>query len=75
MTSTSTLTDSADELRFRLHGGLHEPGDSYYEDSRTLFNTMINRRPQYVAECLAVVMEEEGEHHRVAVRDLAKLAA
>jgi FAD/FMN-containing dehydrogenase len=54
MTSTSTLTASVDELRFRLHGGLHEPGDSYYEDSRTLFNTMINRRPQYVAECLAV---------------------
>ena len=51
---TSTLTASADELRFRLHGGLHEPGDSYYEDSRTLFNTMINRRPRYVAECLAV---------------------
>ena len=54
MTSTSTLTASVDELRFRLHGGLHEPGDSYYEDSRTLFNTMINRRPRYVAECLAV---------------------
>ena len=54
MTSTSTLTASGDELRFRLHGGLHEPGDSYYEDSRTLFNTMINRRPRYVAECLAV---------------------
>jgi FAD/FMN-containing dehydrogenase len=51
---TSTLTAGADELRFRLHGGLHEPGDSYYEDSRTLFNTMINRRPRYVAECLAV---------------------
>jgi FAD/FMN-containing dehydrogenase len=54
MTSTSILTASADELRFRLLGGLHEPGDAYYEDSRTLFNTMINRRPRYVAECLAV---------------------
>ena len=54
MTATSTLTASGDELRFRLHGGVHEPGDSYYEDSCTLFNTMVNRRPQYVAECLAV---------------------
>src|SRR6188472_3361890 len=54
MAWTSTLTTSVDELRFRLRGGLHEPGDSYYEDSRTLFNTMINRRPRYVAECLAV---------------------
>ena len=26
-----------------------------------------------VAECLAVVMEEECEHHRFAVRDLAVL--
>jgi FAD/FMN-containing dehydrogenase len=56
MTSTSILTAtvSADELRFRLNGGLHEAGDAYYEDSRTLFNTMIARRPRYVAECLAV---------------------
>ena len=54
MPSTRTLTASADELRFRLHGGLHEPGDAYYEDSRTLFNTMISRRPRHVAECLAV---------------------
>jgi hypothetical protein len=28
-----------------------------------------------VAECLAVVMQEECEHHHFAVRDLAKLAA
>ena len=54
MTSTRPLTVSADELRFRLHGGLHEPGDAYYEDSCALFNTMSNRRPRHVAECLAV---------------------
>ncbi len=28
-----------------------------------------------VAECLGVVMEEECEHHRFAVRDLAVLEA
>jgi FAD/FMN-containing dehydrogenase len=54
MTSTSTFVTDIEELRFRLQGGLHEPGGSYYEDSCTLFNTMVNRRPQYVAECLAV---------------------
>ncbi len=53
MTPTSTYTAHADELRFRLSGGLHRPGDLYYEDTRTLFNTMIDRRPRYVAECLA----------------------
>ena len=47
-------TTSIDDLRFRMPGGLHEPGDSYYEESRTLFNTMIDRRPRYVAECLSV---------------------
>jgi FAD/FMN-containing dehydrogenase len=53
MNSLST-TSSVDELRFRLQGGLHEPGDAYYEDSVTLFNTMIDRRPRYVAEAIAV---------------------
>jgi FAD/FMN-containing dehydrogenase len=49
-----STTSSVDELRFRLQGGLHEPGDAYYEDSVTLFNTMIDRRPRYVAEAIAV---------------------
>jgi FAD/FMN-containing dehydrogenase len=43
-----------DELRFRLQGGLHEPGDAYYADTCTLFNAMIRRRPRLVAECVAV---------------------
>jgi len=49
----TTLTSSVDELRFRLQGGLHEPGDASYEDTCTLFNTMIERRPRLVAECVA----------------------
>ena len=50
----TSVTSSVDELRFRLHGGVHEPGDASYEDTCTLFNTMIDRRPRLVAECLAV---------------------
>ena len=53
MTTTRTTT-AVDELRFRLRGGLHEPGDAYYEDTCILFNTMIERRPRYVAECVVV---------------------
>ena len=49
-----STTSSVDELRFRLQGGLHEPGDAYYEDSVTLFNTMIDRRPRYVVEAIAI---------------------
>ncbi|WP_256837899.1 FAD-binding oxidoreductase [Ornithinimicrobium faecis] len=45
---------SVDELRFRLRGGLHRAGDPYYEDTCVLFNTMIERRPRFVVECIAV---------------------
>ena len=48
-----TLNSAVDELRFRLSGGLHEPGAAFYEDTCTLFNAMIDRRPRYVAECVA----------------------
>src|SRR5918997_4291480 len=50
----TTFSSSADELRFRLPGGVHEPGDAAYEDCCTLFNAMVGRRPRYVVECLAV---------------------
>jgi FAD/FMN-containing dehydrogenase len=48
-----TFETSVEELRFRLHGGVHEPGDPAYEETRTLFNTMIDRRPRVVVEPLA----------------------
>lgn len=52
--STTHLISGLDELRFRLQGGVHEPGDELYEDTRTLFNAMIDRRPLLVVECIAV---------------------
>ena len=52
--STTNLISSLDELRFRLQGGVHEPGDEFYEAACTLFNTMIDRRPRLVVECIAV---------------------
>jgi len=51
---TTDLISDVDELRFRLQGGVHEPGDQFYEDTCTLFNTMIVRRPRLVVECVAV---------------------
>jgi FAD/FMN-containing dehydrogenase len=54
MTQTTAAPTTAEELRFRLQGGLHEPGDAAYEETCTLFNTMIERRPRYVAACVAV---------------------
>lgn len=51
---TTSLTSRVDELRFRLQGRVHEPGDESYQDTCTLFNTMIDRRPLLVAECIVV---------------------
>lgn len=71
MTKTTSFTADVDELRFRLNGGVHEPGDPCYEDTCTLFNTMIERRPRLVAEC--VVVEDVvaalafGRHHELPI--------
>jgi FAD/FMN-containing dehydrogenase len=51
--TTTTLLPSLDELRLRLQGGVHEPGDEFYEDTCTLFNVMVDRRPKIVVECIA----------------------
>jgi FAD/FMN-containing dehydrogenase len=42
-----------EELRFRLRGELYEPGSAEYEDTCTLFNSMVVRRPALVARCTA----------------------
>jgi FAD/FMN-containing dehydrogenase len=43
---------SVDDLRSRLRGPLLVPGDPGYEDSRTVWNAMIDRRPALIARCL-----------------------
>ena len=50
---TTLTTTALDELRFRLAGGLHEPGDTEYEGACSLFNAMIETRPRVVARCSA----------------------
>jgi hypothetical protein len=48
-TPVSTTTDRP---RARLRGRLlHESGEPEYEDTCTLFNAMIERRPRFVARC------------------------
>ncbi len=71
--STTEITP-VDELRFRLRGGLHEPGDPAYAEACTLYNAMIERRPRFVARCaapddvVAVLAFARGEGLPVAVR-------
>ena len=46
--------DAIQSLRAQLRGPLLVPGDAGYEDSRTVWNAMIQRRPALVARCLGV---------------------
>lgn len=50
---TTATSNAIDELRFRLRGGLFEPGAPEYADACTLFNAMIEKRPALVARCAA----------------------
>jgi FAD/FMN-containing dehydrogenase len=44
--------DAIDRLKPRFRGPLCLPGDAGYEESRTVWNAMIDRRPALVARCL-----------------------
>ena len=49
----AAVKPTVEELRFRLRGALYGPGQTEYEEACTLFNSMIERRPQLVARCTA----------------------
>ncbi|MGW0790893.1 FAD-binding oxidoreductase [Streptomyces sp. NPDC002911] len=75
MTPRKSLPDAAlTALRSDFTGEVHAPGDTGYDEARTVFNSMIDRRPAVVARCaseadvaraLAVARDQELE---VAVR-------
>ena len=44
--------DLLNGLKMRLRGSLFEPGQTGYEESRTLWNGMIDRKPAVVIRCL-----------------------
>jgi hypothetical protein len=44
--------ESIDGLKMRLKGPILAPGDTGYEESRTVWNAMIDRRPALVVRCL-----------------------
>ncbi len=46
--------DAVNRLKAQLRGPVLTPGESSYEESRTLWNAMIDRKPALVARCLGV---------------------
>lgn len=46
--------DRVDDLKMRLRGPVLIPGDVGYDESRTVWNAMIDKTPAMVARCLGV---------------------
>jgi FAD/FMN-containing dehydrogenase len=49
---TNLKDDLFDSFKLRLKGPLLLPGDTGYEDSRTVWNAMIDKKPAFVVKCL-----------------------
>jgi FAD/FMN-containing dehydrogenase len=66
-----STTDIADALRQGFSGRVLEPGQPGYDDSRRLFNPMIDRRPAVVARCATtadvVAAVNTAREHRLVV--------
>jgi FAD/FMN-containing dehydrogenase len=49
-----------EELKSKLRGDLILPGEPAYDDARSIWNGMIDRRPRAIARCLGVADVVEG---------------
>lgn len=50
----SSRDDALRAMRSGFQGAVHEPGDEGYDEARTLFNAMVDKRPAVIAQCETV---------------------
>ena len=59
--STSTLRTNGQpviaatavaEFSSKLRGALVQPGDATYDEARSIYNAMIDKKPRFIAQCL-----------------------
>lgn len=53
MASPSTAGAALTALREELVGDVFAPGDPGFDENRTVFNAMIDRRPAVIAQCVS----------------------
>jgi FAD/FMN-containing dehydrogenase len=51
MIATTLSTNAVQAFQQQLHGTLIQPGDAAYDEARTVFNAMIDKRPALIARC------------------------
>ena len=51
MATTAVDDGQLDQLRQGFHGDVITPGQEPYDEARTLFNSMIDKRPAVIAQC------------------------
>ena len=49
---TVVSEEKIEEFRISLRGDLIQPGDADYDQARTVWNAMIDRRPALIARCV-----------------------
>jgi FAD/FMN-containing dehydrogenase len=49
--ASAVTTDALDRLNGQFGGSVIRAGDAAYDEARTLFNSMIDKRPELIAQC------------------------